>query len=86
MMKMSPMQKYAMRLLIAGGRIRIPDQNSWATMTADRADEQLRRLGGMEAVLQKTVLPRRSSPGRKSRSSDSSPAPFSTPKKSNFEI
>ena len=56
-MKMSPMQKYAMRLLIAGGRIRVPDQNSWATMTADRADEQLRRLGGMEAVLQKTVLP-----------------------------
>ena len=61
MMKMSPMQKYAMRLLIAGGRIRVPDQNFWATMTADRADEQLRRLGGMEAVLQKTVLPRRSS-------------------------
>ena len=42
-MKMSPMQKYAMRLLIASGQIRLPDRNAWTQLTSETAAEQLRR-------------------------------------------
>ena len=39
-MKMSPMQKYAMRLLIASGQVRLPDRNAWTQLTSETAAEQ----------------------------------------------
>ena len=60
-MKMSPMQKYAMRLLIASGQIRLPDRNVWSLLTSETAAEQLRRFGGVQTILRNTVLPQRSS-------------------------
>ena len=64
-MKMSPMQKYAMRL-------------------SETAAEQLRRFGGVQAILRNTVLPQRSSSAGESRLPVSKSIPFS-PKKSELE-
>ena len=83
-MKMSPMQKYAMRLLIASGQVRLPDRNAWSQLTSETAVEQLRRFGGVQAILRNTVLPQRSSSAGESRLPASKSFPFS-PKKSEFE-
>ena len=83
-MKMSPMQKYAMRLLIASGQVRLPDRNAWWQLTSEAATEQLRQVGGVQAILRNTVLPQRSSSAGESRLPASKSFPFS-PKKSEFE-
>lgn len=83
-MKMSPMQKYAMRLLIASGQVQLPDRNAWSQLTSETAAEQLWRFGGVQAILRNTVLPQRSSSAEESRLPASKSIPFS-PKKSEFE-
>ena len=83
-MKMSPMQKYAMRLLIASGQVRIPDRNAWTQLTSETAVEQLRQFGGVQAILRDTVLPQRSSSTGESRLPASKSILFS-PKKSELE-
>ena len=83
-MKMSPMQKYAMRLLIASGQVRLPDRNAWTQLPSETAADQLRQFGGVQAILRDTVLPQRSSSAGESRLSASKSFPFS-PKKSEFE-
>ena len=83
-MKMSPMQKYAMRLLIASGQIRLPDRNVWSLLTSETAAEQLRRFGGVQTILRNTVLPQRSSSAGESRLPVSKSIPFS-PKKPELE-
>lgn len=83
-MKMSPMQKYAMRLLIASGQIRLPDRNAWTQLTSETATEQLRQFGGVQAILRDTVLPQRSSSTGESRLPASKSILFS-PKKSELE-
>lgn len=83
-MKMSPMQKYAMRLLIASGQLRLPDRNAWTQLSSETATEQLRRFGGVQAILKDTVLPQRSSSAKEARLPASKSFPFS-PKKSEFE-
>lgn len=83
-MKMSPMQKYAMRLLIASGQIWFPDRNAWSQLNSEAAAAQLRRFGGVQAILRNTVLPQRSSSAGESRLPASKSFPFS-PKKSEFE-
>ena len=79
-MKMSPMQKYAMRLLIASGQVRLPDRNAWSQLTTEMAAEQLRRFGGVQAILRDTVLPQRSSSAEESRLPASKSIPFSLEK------
>ena len=79
-MKMSPMQKYAMRLLIASGQVRLPDRNAWLQLTSEMAAEQLRRFGGVQAILMDTVLPQRSSSTGESRLPASKSIPFSLEK------
>lgn len=83
-MKMSPMQKYAMRLLIASGQVRLPDRNAWTQLTSETATEQLRQFGGVQAILRDTVLPQRSSSTGESRFPASKSILFS-PKKSELE-
>lgn len=83
-MKMSPMQKYAMRLLIASGQLRLPDRNVWTQLTSETATEQLRRFGGVQAILKDTVLPQRSSSAKEARRPASNSIPF-PPKKSKLE-
>lgn len=83
-MKMSPMQKYAMRLLIASGQVRLPDRNAWTQLTSETAAEQLGIFGGVQAILRDTVLPQRSSSTGEPRLPASNPIPFS-PKKSEVE-
>lgn len=83
-MKMSPMQKSAMRLLIASGQVRLPDRNAWSQLTSETAAEQLRRFGGVQAILKDTVLPQRSSSAKEARLPASNSIPFS-PKKSKLE-
>lgn len=83
-MKMSPMQKYAMRLLIASGQVRLPDRNAWTQLNSEAAAAQLQRFGGVQAILRNTVLPQRSSSAGESRLPASKSFPFS-PKKSEFE-
>lgn len=83
-MKMSPMQKYAMRLLIASGQLRLPDRNAWTQLSSETATEQLRRFGGVQAILRDTVLPQRSSSTGESRLPASKSILFS-PKKSELE-
>ena len=84
-MKMSPMQKYAMRLLIASGQVRLPDRNAWTQLTSETAAaEQLRQFGGVQAILRDTVLPQRSSSTGESRLPASKSILFS-PKKSELE-
>ena len=57
-MKMSPMQKYAMRLLIASGQVRLPDRNAWSQLTSETAAEQLRQFGGVQAILRRIAASR----------------------------
>ena len=83
-MKMSPMQKYAMRLLIASGQVRLPDRNAWTQLTSETAAEQLRNFGGVPAILRDTVLPQRSSSAKEARRPVSKSIPFS-PKKPELE-
>ena len=83
-MKMSPMQKYAMRLLIASGQVRLPNRNAWTQLTSETATEQLRRFGGVQTILRDTVLPQRRSSAGESRLPASKSIPFS-PKKSELE-
>ena len=83
-MKMSPMQKYAMRLLIASGQVRLPDRNAWAQLTSETTAEQLRLFGGVQAILRDTVFPQRSSSASESRLPASKSISFS-PKKSELE-
>lgn len=83
-MKMSPMQKYAMRLLIASGQLRHLDRNAWTQLTSETAAEQLRRFGGVQTILKDTVLPQRSSSAKEARLPASNSIPFS-PKKSKLE-
>lgn len=83
-MKMSPMQKYAMRLLIASGQVRLPDRNAWTQLNSEAAAAQLQRFGGVQAILRDTVLPQRSSSTGESRLPASKSIPFS-PKKSELE-
>ena len=83
-MKMSPMQKYAMRLLIASGQLRLPDRNAWTQLSSETATEQLRRFGGVQTILKDTVLPQRSSSAKEARLPASNSIPFS-PKKSELE-
>lgn len=83
-MKMSPMQKYAMRLLIVSGQVRLPDRNAWSQLNSETAAEQLRNFGGVQAILMDTVLPQRSSSTGESRLPASKSIPFS-PKKSELE-
>lgn len=79
-MKMSPMQKYAMRLLIVSGQVRLPDRNAWSQLTTEMAAEQLRRFGGVQAILRDTVLPQRRSSAEESRLPASKSIPFSLEK------
>lgn len=79
-MKMSPMQKYAMRLLIASGQVRLPDRNAWSQLNSEAAAEQLRNFGGVQAILMDTVLPQRSSSAEESRLPASKSIPFSLEK------
>lgn len=79
-MKMSPMQKYAMRLLIVSGQVRLPDRNAWSQLTSEMAAEQLRRFGGVQAILRDTVLPQRRSSAEESRLPASKSIPFSLEK------
>lgn len=79
-MKMSPMQKYAMRLLIASGQVRLPDRNAWSQLNSETAAEQLRNFGGVQAILMDTVLPQRSSSTGESRLPASKSIPFSLEK------
>ena len=83
-MKMSPMQKYAMRLLIASGQVRLPDRNAWTQLNSEAAAAQLQRFGGVQAILRDTVLPQRRSSAGESRLPASKSIPFS-PKKSELE-
>ena len=83
-MKMSPMRKYAMRLLIASGQLRLPDRNAWTLLSSETATEQLRRFGGVQTILKDTVLPQRSSSAKEARLPASNSIPFS-PKKSKLE-
>ena len=83
-MKMSPMQKYAMRLLIASGQVRLPDRNAWTQLNSEAAAAQLQRFGGVQAILRNTVLPQRSSSTGESRLPASKSILFS-PKKSELE-
>ena len=79
-MKMSPMQKYAMRLLIVSGQVRLPDRNAWSQLTSEMAAEQLRNFGGVQAILRDTVLPQRRSSAEESRLPASKSIPFSLEK------
>ena len=81
-MKMSPMQKYAMRLLIASGQVRLPDRNAWTQLTSETAVEQLRRFGGVQVILRDTALPQRSSSAGESRL----PASAETERKNRTDI
>ena len=79
-MKMSPMLKYAMRLLIASGQVRLPDRNAWTQLNSEAAAAQLQRFGGVQAILRNTVLPQRSSSAGESRLPVSKSIPFSLEK------
>lgn len=64
-MKMSPIQKYAMRLLIANGKIQPPEPAAWQRMSGEIAEACLRPLGGIRAILETLPLPgRKPSPAR----------------------
>ncbi len=58
-MKMTPMQKYAMRLLIADGRIPAPTNADWQNMTREAADEKLSKFGGLHSAIEQSPHPER---------------------------
>ncbi len=84
-MKMNPIQKYAMRLLIASGQVQIPDRVTWMHLTSETAEKYLGQFGGVQSVLQDTVLSRQKSSAKESQLSVSSSISFSSRKKSEFE-
>ncbi len=58
-MRISPMQKYAMRLLMANGKIAIPQSQAWQQITGEVAERSLSSFGGIHSILQDMPLPKR---------------------------
>ncbi len=58
-MKPTPMQKYALRLLLAANKIEVPDDAAWQRLKSESAASTLSRFGGVYRAIKETELPRK---------------------------
>jgi hypothetical protein len=58
-MKPTPMQKYALRLLLAANRIEVPNDAVWQRLKSESAASTLSRFGGVYRAIKETELPRK---------------------------
>ncbi len=63
-MKPTPMQKYALRLLLAANKIEVSDDVAWQRLKSESAASTLSRFGGVYRAIQETVLPKKRLPAR----------------------
>ena len=59
-MKPTPIQKYALRLVLAANPDFILSPEQWAKLRREEAEKILASFGGLEHVIRDTVLPTRS--------------------------
>lgn len=56
-MKASPMQKYALRLLLASNKLQASDAADWQRIKSESAESTLSRFGGTYQAIRETELP-----------------------------